>query len=137
MRHVISGASDDIVQVDGPKGDEFNAYDGPGFLAFYPSGDVFRVEYDKRGVWRVSRVAEGQGLTVTTDAMDPAQDGEDDAGRYTDRVTVVGDVERVDYWSSWPPSGDEIQEAITAAIENGGVSDEQARRAWHALHEVT
>ena len=135
MRHEISGASDDIAQVRGPKGNEFGAYNGPAFLAFYPSGDVFRVEYDERGVWRVTRIAEGHGLTITVDAMDPAQDGEDDSGRYTDRVTVVGDVERIDHWSAWPPDGDDIREAITAAIENGSVNDEQARRAWHALHE--
>jgi hypothetical protein len=139
MQHVINGASDDTVQVDGPKGGEFYAYDQAVFLEFRPSDDVFLVMY-VRGVWRVVHYVIGPReeidpyrLKVSIDAMPPDQEGEDATGRYTDRVTVDGPVSWIEGWESWPPKGDEIRSRIVEAASNGNLSDRTARDMWDAF----
>ena len=56
----ITGASDDLIEVDGAIREEFNWYDedDPAYLCF-SDGTVLSVEYDNHGIWRVNRIVAG------------------------------------------------------------------------------
>jgi hypothetical protein len=59
MRIEVTGASDDLIEVDGDISEEFAAYDGPGNYLAFSDGTVLRIVYDQDGIWRVSRVISG------------------------------------------------------------------------------
>jgi len=59
MRVEVTGASDDLIEVDGAIREEFSAYNSEGDYLAFGDGTVLRVVYDQDGIWRVSRVVAG------------------------------------------------------------------------------
>jgi hypothetical protein len=61
LRVTVTGASDDLIEIDGDLREEFSVYqedDDASILAF-GDGTVLSVVYDKRGIWRVCRLVTG------------------------------------------------------------------------------
>lgn len=89
MKISITGASDDLVEVEGDIREEFSwSPDGDGeTLMAVSDGTVLRVEYDKNGIWRFTRIATG---TATYSKV------EGDVEKDTfDVVTLEGDIKWV------------------------------------------
>lgn len=87
---VIYGASDDLIEVEGGLSEEFSAYDADGsprYLAF-SDGTVLRITYGERGCWEIRREFEGT-------AGYHHQPHDNDDTRYSDRVTLSGDLKWV------------------------------------------
>lgn len=56
---VVTGASDDLIEIDGELTEEFNAYDcSEGTMAF-SDGTLLEVEYDNNGIWRFRVIYKG------------------------------------------------------------------------------
>ena len=113
----ISGASDDLVDVEGdvPGCDEYGSYDTPLFVEL-STGDVFRVEYTAAGVWKVTH---HQVNPTTNVHVEPHGEGEDPEP-YTDTVTVVATDKQlrwVEVWQNWPKSDDEVAEKVAAVFD--------------------
>lgn len=82
----VTGASDDLIEIDGDISEEFYANDeDPNLLAF-SDGTILRVDYTPAGVWRIVPVASGSATVRITQAP------EDDDRNYTDRADLIGDV---------------------------------------------
>jgi len=83
----IYGASDDLVEVDGPFGDEFGCYNQAMTLSF-DDGTRVRAAYSEAGdgCWRVEVVALGEGAEVVEHFKATDSDGKE----YSDRVTIRG-----------------------------------------------
>jgi hypothetical protein len=105
----LYGASDDNVEVEGnvPGCDEYGSYDNPKWIEF-STGDVFKVEYTDAGVWKVEHITQS-GKVVTVKR--PHGEGEDPEP-YTETMTVVGPIQWVEAWDSWPIELDEITSKI-------------------------
>ena len=91
MEHEVYGASDDLVEVTGPHGDEFGVYDKPGYVVF-SDGTVVKADYDTSlvsGVWSVTVERAGSASTERKEEINP------DADRGSDTVTVDGEVKWV------------------------------------------
>jgi hypothetical protein len=57
----IYGASDDLIEVEGDISEEFQyAYDAEGDLIATSDGWVFRIYYDRDGVWRIVPLIKGK-----------------------------------------------------------------------------
>lgn len=83
---VIFGASDDLVEIEGSLREEFNVNSDESVVLVFGDGTVLTVRYDMMGVWRIQQTAAG-----TADFfMD--EDPGDDEERYSDRVTLTGDL---------------------------------------------
>ena len=83
----ISGASDDLIELEGDIREEYSPHDdeGPNLLAF-SDGTVIGVKYADDGCWRLNRLQKG-----TADYSKKEADGPD-TDNYTDRVTLKGDL---------------------------------------------
>lgn len=84
----VTGASDDLIELDGDIRDEFSYAGGRDRLVF-SDGTILTVEYDREGVWRIRPIEYGGASVMVRPAPD---DNEDD---YTDNVTLTGDIEWV------------------------------------------
>lgn len=65
----ITGASDDLIEIEGDIREEFNVYledDEERFLAI-SDGTLFRVVYDKDGIWRFTQIAKGSSKITKVD----------------------------------------------------------------------
>lgn len=84
----ITGYSDDLIEIEGTIEEELVAlHDGAeGDLLTFSDGTVLRINYSKGGIWRITLVA--QGSAVMTKDENP----EDDDDRYSDVVTLEGDI---------------------------------------------
>lgn len=82
MSVVVTGSSDDLIEVDGDIVEEFQAYDGQHIVAF-SDGTALRVELNQAGVWRITPVAEGSGFLTIVQAP------EGDDSNYSDRAELV------------------------------------------------
>ncbi len=91
----IYGASDDLIVIEGPIGDEFSptSDEGPSFVAF-SDGTLLSIEYGDSGIWRISPMVMGSASY----AHDP---GTSPDGHYTDRVTLVGILDWVVVGPRW------------------------------------
>lgn len=77
MSITITGASDDLIEVDGDIYEEFNALGNAatGYFLGFSNGVVLKVRYDEDGIWRIvpikgeAHIAFG---TVDTDTNDVA-----------------------------------------------------------------
>ncbi len=79
----ISGASDDLVELDGAICEEFQVYDSDGALLGCSDGTLLRIVYTPQGTWRITPVAAGSaGLHID-------QAPEDDEVRYSDIATLT------------------------------------------------
>lgn len=127
----ISGASDDLVNVEGavPGCDEYGYYGGHAVAVCFPSEDRFAVNYDDHGVWRVTHTHESGTLTVQVRKaeMGPPDD--------VDHATVSGVIDRVEVWREWPPPIDEVRDRIERRLDNG-LTDDELRRVWRALEST-
>ena len=92
----VFGASDDLIEVEGALCEEFNALnlEEGGLLAF-SDGTLLRVIYDQDGIWRITRLAEGKA-EFEKDENPPTDDE-----RYSDRVTLTGDLRWVVFGKEW------------------------------------
>lgn len=85
----VSGASDDLIEIDGDIREEFGyRFDGDedGDLLAFSDGTVLRIEYTDAGVWRIKPVTLGSALLT----VHPAS--EDDEENYSDRATLKGPI---------------------------------------------
>lgn len=83
---VITGASDDVIEVDGDIREEFtyhNDKDENGDLLAFSDGTILRIVFARFGVWRITPVARG------TAALHIEQQTEDEG---TDTATLTGDI---------------------------------------------
>lgn len=56
---IVTGASDDLIEISGELQEEFNAYNcSDGTMAF-SDGTMLTVDYDKDGIWRFKPVFKG------------------------------------------------------------------------------
>lgn len=90
MPVIITGSSDDLIEVDGDLSEEFNAYsdadEDAGRILACSDGTVLRITYTRPGIWRIHPVVEGSArLTIE-------QAPEDDDDRYTDTATLDGPI---------------------------------------------
>ena len=60
MKITITGASDDLIEIGGDISEEFDGGSGEAFLTC-GDGSVLNINYDKNGIWRVSRLIAGSG----------------------------------------------------------------------------
>jgi hypothetical protein len=95
---VLTGWSDDTIEVDGDIDEEFpyqdHTKDGGDLVAF-SDGTVLRIAYSDAGVWRISPVARG---SATLQIDQAPEDAEED---YTDRATLTGDVSWAVHGMAW------------------------------------
>lgn len=104
----IYGSSDDLIELEGDVEEEFTALrfgqddakEG-GILAF-SDGTALQIEYSIEGVWRINRLASGSA------SYDKDEDPGDDENRYSDRVTLTGDI-------AWCVLGTRIERAKAKA----------------------
>lgn len=83
----ITGASDDLIELDGDIREEFPYTDeGNGDLLAFSDGTILRVTFD-RGVWRITQVRRGAETNLIH------QEGiEGDEDNRTDVVSLYGDI---------------------------------------------
>lgn len=91
---VLYGSSDDLVEVEGAVGEEFNGYSKDDDHVFYlavSDGSAFSVKYD--GCWRFRRIAAGSAKMTKVDADENDKTGSRADGKpwYSDIVTLTGD----------------------------------------------
>ena len=85
----ISGASDDLIEIEGDVTAEFctDADEKPKFLAF-SDGTILHVEYADSGLWRINREVEGAASYSKWEATDSS------SKQYSDVVTLgAGDAQ--------------------------------------------
>lgn len=95
----IYGASDDLIEIDGPIAEEFG-YDGHGErdgedrgdLLGFSDGTLLRIYRDREGVWRITRLRTGRAAYTI-------EQGDEDNG--TDKATLDGDVAWVVHGTSF------------------------------------
>jgi predicted methyltransferase len=95
---VITGSSDDLIEVDGDLSEEFYSPDGgrdEGDLLACSDGTMLRISYTREGIWRITPVEQGSA-TLTIE-----QAPENDEDRYTDTATLDGPI-------SWVVLGTQI-----------------------------
>lgn len=86
----ISGHSDDLIEVEGAITDELSFYGSEnGDLLAFSDGTVLRVIYNDKGIWRITPVAKGSAI------YSKDENPEDDDRRYSDIVTLDGDIQWV------------------------------------------
>lgn len=57
---VVTGASDDLIEIEGELEEEFNAYDCTDGIIAFSDGTLLNVNYDKNGIWRFEPVYKGE-----------------------------------------------------------------------------
>ncbi len=56
---IVTGASDDLIEIDGDLIDEFDAYDCTDGRMVISDGTLLKVEYDEDGIWRFKVLYKG------------------------------------------------------------------------------
>jgi hypothetical protein len=51
---IITGASDDLIEIDGDINEEFSSYDCENGLLCVSDGTLISVKYDEDGIWRLT-----------------------------------------------------------------------------------
>ncbi len=85
----IYGCSDDLVKVEGDLDEEFNPDERDGkteMMLAFGDGTIIDVTYDDFGIWRITRGIAGSAF------FEKDEDPGDDENRYSDRVTLTGDL---------------------------------------------
>lgn len=99
----VYGASDDLIEVEGPKwGDEFAGGDKPKWLHF-SDGTVLKIWYGDDGIWKVEIDTIGKGTLC-----DKKVCLKETAEGYSDVVTLTGDIKSVTLCSS--PLGETLRD---------------------------
>jgi len=85
MSITITGASDDLIEVEGDIREEFSYEDeANGDLLAFSDGTILRVKFSDSGVWRITPVVRGNADLAIQQAP------EDDEDNYSDRATLSG-----------------------------------------------
>lgn len=98
----LSGASDDLVEVEGDIREEFYAAtlndegDEGGIMAF-SNGIVLRILYTNDGIWRITPVS----IVGDSQLVQIEHAPEDDEDNYSDVATVHGDIKWVVFGTNW------------------------------------
>lgn len=135
----LYGASDDLVEVEAaskppvPGCDEYGVGNDDASFVRLSTGDVFRIEYTDRGVWKIGQHVVTGKVAVK---LDLAPEG-DDPDPYTDKATVTGDIEWVDVWGSWPPTDDDVMGKVNDRLNDVDHREgmDLYRRLYAALFE--
>lgn len=90
---IISGVSDDLIEVKGDIRDEIPGNDETPVKLAFSEGTVLSVFYDGDGCWRINRLAQGEAK------MEKIEAEGSDSNNYSDRVTLTG-------YISWCVAGD-------------------------------
>ena len=85
----VYGAGDDLIEIEGEIREELYARDDASTKLAFSDGTVLSVEYNKDGLWKISRLIEGSSKMEKFEATDP------DSDEYSDRVTLTGDIKWV------------------------------------------
>lgn len=56
---IVTGASDDLIEISGELSEEFNAYDCSDGTMTFSDGTMLTVEYDSNGIWRFTSLFKG------------------------------------------------------------------------------
>lgn len=100
---VISGHSDDLIEVDGDLSKEFDYLpdeeNDVHFLSF-SDGTLLSIQYTKDGFWRLHVKQEGKSTCTKVEGTDVDEN-------YSDKITLVGNIEWVRYVDS---SGNSLEE---------------------------
>lgn len=94
----ITGASDDLIEIDGDLREEFgyndhrNSSDNRGDLLGFSDGTLLRIKHDSEGTWRITRLRTGSAAFH----LEQAEEGD-----RTDVATLDGDVAWVVHGSSF------------------------------------
>ena len=79
----VSGASDDLIEIEGDLSEEFNGSEEPRWLAF-SDGTLLTIQYGVGGgFWRISVLAQGTCAVTKVEGTDEGDD-------YSDKVTLHG-----------------------------------------------
>ena len=93
MKITITGASDDLIEIDGDIQEEFNSWDDSPTLIAVSDGTLLRVVYDRDGIWRFTPLVYGTAKYFKVDGS---------AERDTnDVVTLEGEIKWVVYGKDW------------------------------------
>ena len=115
----IAGHMHDFIVVDGDLMAEGSPrYMKPGYVVL-DTGDVFEVEYDLGGIWRVRwPVASGVVRLVHRHVVraDPPHE------ESTERLTVEGPFESLRVWQSWPVDDCELRDVLEEAMERAPIN---------------
>lgn len=84
MKVIITGASDDLIEVDGDIVEEFGASTKGTNLLAVSDGTLLRITYDNDGIWRIGRLVTGSAEFVKVEGDVPADT--------FDKVTLTGDI---------------------------------------------
>lgn len=57
---MVTGASDDLIEIVGELYDEFNSYDCEDGRIAFSDGTLLKVEYDEDGLWRFAPIYKGE-----------------------------------------------------------------------------
>lgn len=79
----LSGASDDLIEVDGAIRAEWSPSDADSALVAFSDGTVLRITYTDSGVWRVATVVRGAA------DLEVVQAPEDDDDNYSDVALAI------------------------------------------------
>lgn len=132
----IYGSSDDCICISGDMQDEgYVNGDGVGFVELN-TGDVFRVEYTSEGVWRISRIQEGNPpVDCNLIACNYDEDNEEQSG-YTDEMFMVGQITDIDFWAYWPPDYETLRDKIETMDNIRDCNEEQLWKIYKILKEA-
>lgn len=56
---IVTGASDDLIEIDGELQEEFNAYECSNETMAFSDGTLLRVDYAEDGIWRFKPIYKG------------------------------------------------------------------------------
>lgn len=59
---IITGASDDLIEIEGEFQEEFNCYNCTNGTMTFSDGTLLRVYYDEDGIWRFKPICKGDLL---------------------------------------------------------------------------
>jgi hypothetical protein len=95
----VSGASDDLIEVDGDIYEEFSALGGDdtGGILGFSNGVVLRIRYDEEGVWRITPITGASNVSI---ALAP----EADEDNYSDVATLLTPADWVVFGDAWARS---------------------------------
>jgi hypothetical protein len=97
MDTVVSGASDDLIEIEGAICEEFTLHDDEkGDLLAFSTGVVLRIVYGPEGIWRITPLARADLVDVRF--------GTDVDSDYTDKARLLEEPEWVVHGTDWAKS---------------------------------
>jgi|GEM_PF-6520703 len=113
------GESDHTICVVGglPGCDDYPTASNERFIEL-STGDVFRAAFID-GAWRLMRRFASERRDVASTVHTAARPTDHYLPTYTDCLTVIGFIEWVEVWKSWPATEDEIRSKVSCEIDEG------------------